>query len=79
MGKFTISMAIFHSKLLVYQQVGFSCAEHVFDGHEELRQGDRTHNEAVAPRVAASWIRDETGSWFGTCFIFPYIENNHPN
>ena len=20
-----------------------------------------------------------TGWWFGTCFIFPYIENNNPN
>ena len=20
-----------------------------------------------------------TGWWFGTCFIFPYIGNNHPN
>jgi hypothetical protein len=24
-------------------------------------------------------ISFDTGWWFGTCFIFPYIGNNHPN
>ena len=25
------------------------------------------------------WCSIVTGRWFGTCFIFPYIGNNHPN
>ena len=26
-----------------------------------------------------NWNNNISGGWFGTCFIFPYIGNNHPN
>ena len=31
------------------------------------------------PRGTCFTINSFTGWWFGTCFIFPYIGNNHPN
>jgi hypothetical protein len=40
------------------------------------------------PQLASSSVHQEkevraittyTGWWFGTCFIFPYIGNTHPN
>ena len=34
----------------------------------------------VWPKIGnKTWPRQNTGWWFGTFFLFPYIENHHPN
>ena len=43
---------------------GWKISRRVFDGQKPSKNGK---------------MRTISGWWFGTCFIFPYIENNHPN
>ena len=46
-----------------------------FDG-QEIPDGFWEPNGESYQPCSHNWM---TGWWFGTCFIFPYIGNNHPN
>ena len=51
---------------------------------ESVSPSGFTRKYAMLPFVTGDtgdhrWQRNTSGWWFGTSFIFPYIENNHPN
>ena len=89
--QFNYKWANFNSKLLVYQRVALV---HRLASLQELSPfASFWHSDPrfprKSPKISArarqrisqewNWTISASGWWFGTCFIFPYIGNNHPN
>ena len=91
MGKSTISMAMFNSYVKLpegkHLRTGSPCKPTtLIEGSRDLdfehcssQVSTGEDHQLFKTQGAADFRIFLAGWWFGTCFIFPYIGNNHPN